>query len=219
MEPGNQQNNLFQAAAAGWAQTDPVAAQAAIANLPEGDGKNFFLKGLAAGIAQNDPVSAADYVAKLPAGDVQSGAAVSVIQQWANADPAAAAQWAASFTDTSRTQALTAVVQNWAENDPNGAAAWLNSLPEDAARESALQTYVSTVAGNYPTIAAPLALTLTDPDQRTDAIKNVAQSWLRLDPAAATKWLQGTSLPPDQIQQILNPPQGTEDSPMPAPAP
>ena len=71
-----------------------------------------------------------------------------------------------------------------------------------------------------PATAAPFANSLTDPDQRNEAIKGVAQAWLRLDPAAATTWLQSTSLPQDQIQQLLTNPQGDDTvNPSAAPAP
>ena len=53
-------------------------------------------------------------------------------------------------------------------------------------------------------MAAPWTETLTDPNQRNNAIENVARNWLRTDPAAATKWLNATSLPQEQKQQLFN---------------
>jgi hypothetical protein len=41
---------------------------------------------------------------------------------------------------------------------------------------------------------------------------------LKIDPAAATKWLNGTSLPPDQKQELINN-ASKEDDEVNAPAP
>jgi putative heme degradation protein len=129
---------------------------------------------------------------------------MSVISQWTQADPDAASKWAANFTGDSRKQALDAVVQNWARNDPQNSALWLAALPDDAAKQSAMQNYVSNTQWQYPDLAAQFATALTDEHQRDSAIQNVARNWLRTDPTAATTWLNNTSLPQNQKDQLLN---------------
>jgi hypothetical protein len=67
-----------------------------------------------------------------------------------------------------------------------------------------VQSYVNNVANQYPDIAAPFAEAMTDPNQRNNAIQNVARNWLRTDPTAATAWLATTTLPDQQKQNLLN---------------
>ena len=67
-----------------------------------------------------------------------------------------------------------------------------------------MQSYVNNLSWQYPEYAAPFANSLTDANQRNSAIQNVGRSWLRTDPTAATKWLNGTALPENQKQNLLN---------------
>ena len=67
-----------------------------------------------------------------------------------------------------------------------------------------MQSYVNNLAYQYPDIAAPWAAAMTDPNQRNNAIENVARNWLRTDPTAAANWLATTSLPQPQMQNLLS---------------
>ena len=155
-------------------------------------------------MAATDPQAAANYVTGLPVGDSQNKAAISVVNQWMQSDPQAASTWAAGFTGSTRQQALNTVVQQWAQNDPAAAGQWLAALPEDSAKQSAEQSYVNNLSWQYPDMAAPVALALTDENQRNNAIQNIARNWLRSDPTAAANWLQTTALPENQKQSLLN---------------
>jgi hypothetical protein len=154
-------------------------------------------------MAQNDPASAASYVATLPEGKVQNSAAASVIGQWTSTDPAAASQWAAGFKDEAREQALDAVIQRWASNDPEASARWLSELPNDVAKQKAINSYLSRLMDEYPNHAATVVEGMTDESQRHGAISRIFQAWKRSDPGAAEQWLNTTSLPKEQIRGLL----------------
>ena len=77
-------------------------------------------------------------------------------------------------------------------------------MPDDAAKQSAVNSYISNLSYQSPDLAAPWTETLTDVNQRNSAIENVARTWLNTDPVAAKTWLNSTSLPPEQKQQLLN---------------
>jgi hypothetical protein len=76
-------------------------------------------------------------------------------------------------------------------------------LPDDKAKQSATQSFVNNISYQYPAIAAPWAATLSDPNQRNNAIENVARNWLQSDTAAAKDWLSTTSLPDDRKARLL----------------
>jgi hypothetical protein len=79
----------------------------------------------------------------------------------------------------------------------------LAGLPEDTAKQGAIQNYLNRLSVKYPQHAATLVTGLTDEAQRTTAIQNIAKRWLLTDPVAAERWLNTTPLPKDQIQQML----------------
>ena len=108
---------------------------------------------------------------------------------------------------------LDSVVQNWAQNDPAAAGQWLNQLPDDAAKQGAVNSYINDLAYQSPDLAAPWVNALSDPNQRNSAIQNVARNWLRTDPTTATRWLNTTALPEDQKQQLLKNPDSDESGP------
>ena len=120
------------------------------------------------------------------------------------AEPEDASKWAANFTGELRQEAIDAVMQNWMHSDPQSSAQWLAALPDDAVKQSAMLTYIINSSSQYPGLAATFVAALTDEQRRATAINDIASSWLRTDPKAATAWLKKTALPPDQIQRLLD---------------
>jgi hypothetical protein len=174
-----------------------------IQKLPEGASRDSFVEGLAIGMGNKDPASAASYVATLPEGKAQNSAAASVIGQWTSTDPAAASQWAAGFKGEAREQALNTVISEWGRNDPEASARWLSELPNDAAKQTAINTYLGQLTYQYPTHAATLVEGVTDESHRHGAISRIFQVWKRSDPGAAEQWLNTTSLPKEEIRGML----------------
>jgi hypothetical protein len=158
---------------------------------------------LAIGMGNKDPASAASYVATLPEGKTQNSAAASVIDQWTSTDPVAASQWAAGFKGEAREQALNTVISEWGRNDPEASARWLSELPNDAAKQTAINTYLGQLTYQYPNHAATLVEGVTDESQRHGAISRIFQVWKRSDPGAAEQWLNTTSLPKEEIRGML----------------
>jgi hypothetical protein len=203
LPPGGQRNSFIERSAREWAERDPAAAQAMIEKLPGGASKDSFVQGLVSGMAQHDPASAASYVATLPEGTAQNSAAASVIGQWTSTDPAAASQWAVGFKGEAREQALNTVIQGWADNDPEASARWLSQLPNDGAKQTAINTYVGEMTSRYPSYAATVVGGIADEGQRHESISRIFRAWKRSDPGAAEQWLGTTSLPKEQIRGLL----------------
>jgi hypothetical protein len=102
-----------------------------------------------------------------------------------------------------REQAFSSLVSSWSSADPIGASQWLNSLPAGKSQERATSSFVSQIAYEYPELAAPLIDRISDQNQRTFTIENVANNWLRIDRFAAEQWLETTSLPQDRKARLL----------------
>ena len=174
-----------------------------IQKLPEGASRDSFVEGLAIGMGNKDPASAASYVATLPEGKTQNSAAASAIDQWTSTDPVAASQWAAGFKGEAREQALNTVISAWGFRDPEASARWLSELPNDTAKQAAINTYLGQLMNEYPYYAATVVEGMTDESQRHATISRIFEAWKPSDPGAAEQWLNTTSLPKEQIRQIL----------------
>jgi squalene cyclase len=97
-------------------------------------------------------------------------------------------------------------MSSWANGDATAAGQWLQTLPAGATREAAVRSYVDCIASSSPELAARLAETLTDSNQRNSQIENVARQWLESDRPAAEAWLAKVNLPEDQKKELLKRP-------------
>ena len=79
----------------------------------------------------------------------------------------------------------------------------MGTLPEDSAKQRAVQSYVNQLVWQNPGMAAPWAEALTDPLARQNSLENLARQWLQTDHAAAEAWLGKVSLPDNIKQQLL----------------
>jgi hypothetical protein len=76
-------------------------------------------------------------------------------------------------------------------------------LPNDTAKQAAINSYLSRLMDEYPSYAATVVEGMTDESQRHSSISRIFHAWKRSDPGAAEQWLNTTSLPKEQIRQIL----------------
>ena len=59
------------------------------------------------------------------------------------------------------------------------------------------------LAANDPQAAFDIAAGIGDSDLRTTALKNVVKQWSQKDPAAATQWINRSSLPQEAKTRLL----------------
>jgi len=94
------------------------------------------------------------------------------------------------------------VMNSWGDRDPNAAGEWLNSQPPSPAQDRARANFARTVVRKDPEAGLAWAQTVTEPKQRTDAIRDVYRQWSRRDAQAADAALAGTGLNPQQVEEI-----------------
>ena len=63
--------------------------------------------------------------------------------------------------------------------------------------------YIGSVSSDAPEQAAKWTSTISNAQQRNNAIENLARQWLNVDRAAATAWLAQSGLSPDRQQALL----------------
>ncbi len=111
-------------------------------------------------------------------------------------DPAAATAWmkeALPAGDLPKT--IASAIRSWTEQDFNAAANHLGTMDRGPTRDESIKEFAGVVAKMEPPSAARWALEIEDPTLRQAALREVGESWLNLDPAAAHEWMKTQGIP------------------------
>ena len=87
--------------------------------------------------------------------------------------------------------------------DPDAATQWMQSLPKGDTKDRLSAAIIRPIAKNHPQVAMDIAAGIGDSDLRTTALKKVVEQWSQKDPAAATQWINRSSLPQEVKTQLL----------------
>ncbi len=140
-------------------------------------------------LAMADPKKALEVREELPNKGIFSKA----MRQLGRNNPAEALRMRESITDSKdRSSALRAIFVGASEVDPAGAFALLLKT-EDAGPQHYEEVF-DNWAETDPVTAAKMALTVTKPAERREALKIVGQEWAERDPKAVLDWLGRTEL-------------------------
>lgn len=194
--------DALQGAISGWYQNDAVgAADYAKTHLAETGGTQ--MAGIVANrMALQDPTKAAGRATELSSAEARRRTEITVAFPWALSDPQAASQWAATLQPSEQAAVAGVVAGAWARTDPQNAARWIESLPPTA-KDSALNSYSFALAPTDPATALGWALTVADDNVRAGTARQIASDWLLRDPAAATRWIESSPLPPESKADLL----------------
>ena len=87
--------------------------------------------------------------------------------------------------------------------DPDAATQWMQSLPKGDTKDRLSAAIIRPIAKNHPQVAMDIAAGIGDSNLRTTALKNIVEQWSKKDPAAATQWINRSSLPQEVKTQLL----------------
>lgn len=138
---GREQQRLLGRAAERLAATDPAAALSLGDGL-EGWAQVRFLENMAAGWAKTSPQEARLWAAQLADAATRTAVMRRIVAEQTRTNPAAAAEIFAqelAADPQSHSRAARQIGAAWAERDTVAALQWAGSLPEERAREAALQ--------------------------------------------------------------------------------
>ena len=200
--PDGYGNLALQGALNGWWQTDPKAAEAYVASLPDASGRQETTMSFANMLFRSDPAHARQWVSQLQSVDARKAANSAIAQSWAQDDPEAATRWAANLPQDERGIALGGAARFWAKEDPKRAGDFLNSLGGPM-RDEAVGFFSATLAYEDSALALNWAATISNPQMRQSAEEQIANVWLTQNPAAAKDWIQNSSLPEADKTRLL----------------
>jgi hypothetical protein len=123
-------------------------------------------------------------------------------------DPAATTEWMKEvLPDEDYTETVAGAIRSWSERDFNAAANHLDTMDRGPARDKSIKEFADVVAKMEPPSAARWALEIEEPTLRAAALREVGESWLRLDPGAAREWMKAQGIPePDAAHTELETP-------------
>lgn len=87
--------------------------------------------------------------------------------------------------------------------NPNSAFQLAQSLPAGNIRDKCINRSLGSMARSDPQSAIVLASGIASADLRSKAQQSVVKIWMRNNPAAATKWINSSSLPQDVKTRLL----------------
>jgi hypothetical protein len=111
-------------------------------------------------------------------------------------DPDAAAKWLKDVLPAEQYPSLlSTAIRHWTERDFNAAANFLGTMEHGPARDQSIKEFADVVATMEPESAAKWALEIGDPALRETTFLIVGKTWYRMDPEAATNWMDQQGIP------------------------
>jgi hypothetical protein len=150
-------------------------ALAMMRSLPEGRDKDLAAEGISTFMSQNHPQAA---------WDLASGIADSGLRGRAE-------------------QRVLISLRFGSLTDPDAASKWMQSLSPGPPKDTLSEIISGPMAVNHPQAAFDIAAGIGDSNRRTQAQKKVVEQWSKKDPAAATQWINRSSLPQEVKTQLL----------------
>jgi hypothetical protein len=199
-QPDSQSKNQTLATCIGeLAKTDAPRALALAESLPIGDWRSSLIAGVFNVWAARDLDAATTACLQLPDGLAKASAWECVLNQRMTkvpaADPTAAVNWVSAFVETnSQPEQVQSVIKAWAEAEPAAVAKWLANLPAGITNADLDTAFLAGAVAKYPEFAGQWATAATNEIQRQKYQVQVAQQWMKSDPAAALKWASGLNL-------------------------
>ena len=203
--PSNRSTNMTISRLAGqWISSDAQGALDFYGSLTDPTLKEQVAGAMIDNLSKDDLAKSLDLLDTMPSGFFQNQALSRIGRNWAQTDQKAALDWANQQTDPEvKSEILGGVVQGMSVKDPNSAFQLVQSLPAGDSRNSIIITSLGSMAQSDPQSAIALASGIAEADDRSKAQRNVVRRWKRSDPAAATQWINSSSLPQDVKASLL----------------
>jgi hypothetical protein len=203
--PSNKSTNgTIDRLAGQWISSDPQGALGWYGSLPDPKLKEQVAGAMIDNLPKDDLATSLKLLDTMPPGFFQNQALSRIGRNWAQTDQKAALDWANQQTDPEvKSQILGGLIEGMSVKDPNSAFQLVQSLPAGDSRNRIIITSLGSMAQSDPQSAIALASGIAEAHDRSMAQRNVVRRWKRSDPAAATQWINSSSLPQDVKASLL----------------
>ncbi|MEY2905944.1 MAG: hypothetical protein RLZZ408_415 [Verrucomicrobiota bacterium] len=185
-----------------WITVDPGGAIDWYASLTDPKLKGKVAVSMIGNLSQVDPDRAINLLLAMPPGDAQNQALAQIGKYWGRTDQKAALDWANQQTDPAvKSRILEGVIEG--VEDGKEAFKIAQSLLTGDSQNKIIKEVLTDLACFDPQSAIVLASGIPNADDRSKAQQNVVRIWMRNDSAAATQWVNSSSLPQDVKARLL----------------
>lgn len=138
---GDERNEVLRGGAYEAARSEPLLALDIAVELPTSPENNALIQHAAMQWASESPEEAARWAGEMPDEALRERLLSQIATVWSDKDPVAAAALTVSGIAPGRAQddAVIGIVQRWVQIDPETATAWVESFPEGALHETAVE--------------------------------------------------------------------------------
>jgi hypothetical protein len=198
-----QKTDRLKGAISHWADVEPDAAFAFVQQLPAGKERDEAAASAIRVINAEDPKKAMAWLSTIQDAKVVGHVAEDLVIGMVQRDSASALAFATQLPAESQPIVFHNLIRGWAFDHTEEAGNWINTLPEGAPRDSAVQAFVSVIDGKDAALATQWAQAIQDPEARAGAFYNAFERWRGEDKKAATDWLNQNPLPDDAFRPVL----------------
>jgi hypothetical protein len=141
-----------------------------------------------------------DKATQIDDASVRSGVMAALLGFQARTEPEAAirAMGSHSLEGTSAAYVLETALRSWAGTDLTAASAWLAAQPTGKERDAAIRGFNEVARVAEPDSALQWAMSISEPQQREQAVLGTLHAWRTIDPSAAAVALDGLALPEEK---------------------
>ncbi len=147
-----------------------------------------------------DPAMARDWLTSQDSSLISSN----VLSMAGHADPAGTMNWMSSLTNLdakTATQTATDILSTWAQTDPTAATAWMDAQKNRPDRDSLVSSMAKSLGYTDAESAVKWAQSITDEEQRAQALASVARKTFRRNPDGAAAELANLGIGKTQIEE------------------
>jgi hypothetical protein len=198
-----QKTDRLKGAISHWAGVEPDAAFAFVQQLPAGKERDEAAASAIRVINAEDPKKAMAWFSTIQDPKVIGHVAEDLVTGMVQRDSASALAFATQLPAESQPNVFHNLVRGWAFDHTQEAGDWINTLPLGAARDSAVEAFVSVIDGKDAALATQWAQAIQDPEARAGAFFNAFERWQGQDKKAATEWLNQNPLPDDAFRPVI----------------
>lgn len=210
------QSDLFMEIINGWARIDSAAARAYLTQHADHPGAKAAAESMVDQLVADDPNQAVTWVNSLPSRQTKIAAEERLALSWAATDPATAAHWAEALPKSDQASVIPPLAGAWATQDWAATRRWIGTLSSDL-RDQAISYAIGNSLSNVaPTETLPLAMSMSDRDQRMRTVASVIRGWAASDRQAAETWLRTSTLrrtEKDELLTMFSEQTGSEEAP------
>jgi hypothetical protein len=95
-------------------------------------------------------------------------------------------------------------MQDWVDQDAPRALSWFSTVPAGPSRDELVGRFSSQLLKSDPKLAIKAVSSISDPQQRTNRLQQLASEWMNIDSTSARQWVTDSDLDANFKQQLLS---------------